>query len=102
MSEQQQAPTKDNEEKVVSVDNLDPYDSNQIVNSPRSLTACKKLGFLPEQLRYKTLDQFIKEEKSEEIGNKAYNIKNKKRIEDIEKVRTERARLIKKEMRPVS
>ena len=79
---------------LFNIENVNLKSQKRIINSPRSILACKILGILPEELIFKDFSQFINENSN--IMNLSKDIQ-KIRYENIEKYRQDSVRLVKEE-----
>ena len=58
--EENEETPEDNSKKVISLDNADFSNKSQIINSPRSLEACLRVGVDPSELYKLNMDEFKK------------------------------------------
>ena len=77
---------------LFNIENMNLKSNKRLINSPRSILACKILGILPQELIFKDFSQFLNENSS--IMNLSKDIQ-KIRYENIEKYRQESVRLVK-------
>ena len=74
----------------LSISSMDFYERNQLVNSPRSLYACRKEGILPSDLLYRPLEAFVDNSIPGEIVRLRYEYRENRRRELIGTVRKRR------------
>ena len=83
---------------LYNIENINLKSHKRLINSPRSILACKILGILPEELIFKNFSQFLNENSS--IMNLSKDIQ-KIRYENIEKYRQGSVRLVKEERQKI-
>ena len=93
---------EDNSKKVISLDNADFSKKSQIINSPRSLEACLRVGVDPYELYKLNMDEFKKKypdvkKLSQELLKYRYEAEEKFRDETVKQVVAERNKIIEEE-----
>jgi hypothetical protein len=93
---------EDKPKKVISVDNADFTNKSQMINSPRSLEACLRVGIEPSELYKLNMNDFKKKypdvkELSQELLKYRYDAEEKFRCETVEQVKKERNAIIESE-----
>jgi hypothetical protein len=88
--------------KLISIENVDLSNKSQIINSPRSLEACLRVGIEPSELYKLNMDEFKKKypdvkELSEDLLKYRYDAEEKFRRETLEQVKQERIEIIENE-----
>eukprot|EP00929_Paragymnodinium_shiwhaense_P032123 TRINITY_DN17865_c0_g1_i1.p1 TRINITY_DN17865_c0_g1~~TRINITY_DN17865_c0_g1_i1.p1 ORF type:complete len:591 (-),score=144.72 TRINITY_DN17865_c0_g1_i1:335-2107(-) len=82
---------------VTNLDNLNDFDPEAEVNSPRSLRACESEGILPEELIYKPEDAFRGPGTSPEVVSMRYEFAEARRQDLLQVARVTRTMNIEKE-----
>ena len=91
----QNAGAEDNSKNLISLDDVDFTSKSQMINSPRSIEACKRMGVQPQEL-YQLSEEEYKNKYPEVIGlsqklfQYRYDAEEKFRKETIEQVKQER------------
>ena len=84
--------------KVISVDNADFTKKSQIINSPRSLEACLRVGIDPSELYKLNMDDFKKKYPDvkkliQDLLKYRYDAEEKYRNDTIEQVKAMRSKV---------
>ena len=100
--EENEETPEDNSKKVISLDNADFSNKSQIINSPRSLEACLRVGVDPSELYKLNMDEFKKKypdvkKLSQELLKYRYEAEEKFREETVKQVVAERNKIIEEE-----
>eukprot|EP00347_Sterkiella_histriomuscorum_P002584 403367581 len=81
---------------MISLENIDEYiGTKQVINSPRSLEACARLGLNPKELVFKPMEEFKDKNLEQDIVKMRYQHHEQKRKEHIYKAKKERQDIIK-------
>ncbi|CDW82720.1 UNKNOWN [Stylonychia lemnae] len=80
---------------MISLENLDDYNGRALLNSPRSLEACQRIGLNPKELIYKPIEDFKDKNLDHQIVQIRYQHHESKRRELLYKAKKERGEIIK-------
>ena len=93
---------EENSKKVISLDNADFSKKSQILNSPRSLEACLRIGVEPFELYKLSVEEFKNKypdvkRLSKDLFDLRYNAEEEFRNNTIKEVKEERKKIIEEE-----
>ena len=80
-------------EKKISLNDLGLFESERLVNTPKSLEACKREGIQPQELLYKSLDSYA-EYADSEIKALYYEFFENKRRMLLKELRKTRKKIV--------
>ena len=83
----------------LNIEDLDIFEIKRIIDSPRSLEACKSEGIHPIELLYKRKDYYFIPGSYQEVTNMRYEGYEQRRKDLIEKVKEKRKKIISEELR---
>lgn len=81
-------------QQLISLANLDEFEETRLINSPKSLEACKREGIEPEELLYIPLEAFAQPHLSEQLQQLHHQFFEAKRKGILEMVKRTRANLL--------
>lgn len=73
-----------------SLSSFPDFERIRVVNTPRSLQACRREGILPTELLYKPLESFAKPGQAKEVTKAIYDFYEAKRLESLQAARKNR------------
>ena len=99
---EEEAQNEENSQKLISVDNANFKNKRSLINSPRSLQACFKLGIDPSELYQITMEEFKNlnpdvRHLPQDMIQFRYDAEEKYRNDSIEQVKEERKKIIEEE-----
>jgi hypothetical protein len=75
------------EEEQQNLESFQDFERTRVVNTPKSLEACRKEGVIPTELLYKPLESFAKPGQAKEVTQVKYEFFEAKRLESLQAVR---------------
>ena len=93
---------QDNVKKIISLDNADFTNNSEMINSPRSLEACRRIGVEPSELYQLNFEQFTKKypdviNLEKKLFQFRYEAEEKLRKDTVEQIKLERKKIIEME-----
>ena len=80
--------------KIITIDDAKRQDNKELINSPKSLEACKREGISPKELIHRPYSEFSNTVLRPEIAQMRYDYYENKRIELIKTIERERENII--------
>jgi len=77
-------------EELQNLETFPDFERSKVVNTPRSLEACKREGVLPPELLFRPVETFAKPGQAKEVTQAMYEFFEAKRMESLQAVRKAR------------
>eukprot|EP00347_Sterkiella_histriomuscorum_P016780 403351881 len=88
--------TQTSQKHLISIEDFNLYEQNEVINSPKSLYACRLEGIFPKELLYKPLNKYEDKKKRlpPEVVKMRHDFFENKRLEMINVVKRSRQKII--------
>lgn len=90
----QKTDKKKSKKNLLSIETMDIYEQKKLVNSPKTLEACRREGVVPKELRFIPKDKFKDQSMPEEVTEMRYQFNENKRLELVKIVKRTRIKLL--------
>ena len=79
----------------ISLENYEKFEDKELINSPRSLEACNRCCVDPNDLKFKSLEEFADNKNTLEVIKMRFNYREDKRKGLLAQVKKERQEILK-------